>query len=284
MSTQGMSARGMSAKDAAVALVSLDPDHPGFRDPVYRARRHDIARLALATGPRDPIPRVNYTDAEHEVWRTVWDKLRPEHARHACRAYNEACAALALDHEHIPQLADINLHLSPRTGYTMRPVAGLVASRNFLGSLADGIFLSTQYIRHPSRPLYTPEPDIVHELIGHAATLYRPEFADLNRLFGRAAARAPESALVLLERLYWYTVEFGVIDEDGEPKAYGAGLFSSFGELGGFARSAFLSDFDADEAAARPYDPTDYQSVLFVIPSFASLTASLHRWFDSHIL
>ena len=156
-------------------LVRLDPDHPGFRDaglpgPAQRDRPH---RPGLQAG--QPVPRIDYSEEEHAVWRAVWEKLAPVHARHACRAYREARARLALDPRRIPQLADVNPLLKARTGFQMVPVAGLVTSRVFLGQLGQGTFLSTQYIRHASRPLYTPEPDVVHELIGHAASLCDPD-------------------------------------------------------------------------------------------------------------
>jgi phenylalanine-4-hydroxylase len=264
-------------------LVQLDPDHPGFRDPVYRARRNEIARVALAYTAGDPVPRVDYSDAEHAVWRAVCEKLAPVHERYACREYRASCALLALDRMRIPQLVDVNAIVQPRTGFRMIPVAGLVASRTFLTQLANRTFLATQYIRHESRPLYTPEPDVIHELIGHAASFSQPTLARLNYLFGQAAARADDTAITELERVYWYTAEFGLVAEDGAPKAYGAGLLSSFGELGRFEASASLRPFDPVAAAARPYDPTDYQAVLYVVPSLDELTTTIERWLASRI-
>jgi phenylalanine-4-hydroxylase len=264
-------------------LVKLDPDHPGFRDPVYRSRRNEIARIALEYVLGDPVPRVEYTEQEHAVWRTVWEHLAPVHARYACEAYKEGCALLALDHSRIPQLADVNAVLGPRTGFRMIPVAGLIASRAFLSNLGHKIFLSTQYIRHASRPLYTPEPDVVHELIGHAATFSHPTLARLNRIFGEAAARASDSMITVLERLYWYTVEFGLVEEGGKIKAFGAGLLSSFGELGRFEAEAFLKPFDPEEAAQRPYDPTDYQAVLYIAPGLEEVTTQIERWLSARL-
>jgi phenylalanine-4-hydroxylase len=259
-------------------IVRLDPDHPGFRDPLYRARRNEIARIALQYRLGTPIPRIEYASEEHAVWQTVWEKLAPVHERHACRAYLEACAQLPLDHHRIPQLADVNPLLRERTGFQMVPVAGLVASRAFLGQLGSSVFLATQYIRHASRPLYTPEPDVVHELCGHAASFCIPTLARLNRVFGRAAARATDEQITLLERLYWYTLEFGLVEEGGVPKAFGAGLLSSFGELGRFDSAAAIRPFDPDEAADRPYDPTDYQAVLYVVPSLQAAADTIESW------
>jgi len=262
-------------------LVVLDQDHPGFRDPVYRARRNAIARIALEYVVGQPVPRIDYDESEHAVWRTVWEKLTPLHDRYACREYLASRNRLALDRTHIPQIADVNLQLEPQTGFRMIPVAGLVSSRVFLSQLAQRMFLSTQYIRHPSQPLYTPEPDVVHELVGHACTLCDPTLAGLNRMFGEAASHVDESTLAQLERIYWYTMEFGLIQQDGASKAYGAGLLSSFGELERF-HVADIRPFDPDEAAQRPYDPTTYQAVLYQVPDFASLTADVRAWLAAH--
>ena len=260
-------------------LVALDRDHPGFRDAVYRRRRGLIARAALAFEEGQPIPNIDYTDEEHAVWQTVWQKLSPVHARFACREYLDGLAHLPLQQDRIPQLSDVSAHLVRASGFRMLPVAGLVTSQFFLTQLSRQVFLSTQYIRHSSRPLYTPEPDLVHEVIGHAVSLSNPQLAALNQRFGQVAAQAPAERIFELERLYWYTVEFGTVLENGKPKAYGAGLLSSFGELGRFATNAFLRPFDVESATAHAYDPTDYQKMLFFVPSLAFLRERLDRFF-----
>ncbi|MCZ6599067.1 MAG: phenylalanine 4-monooxygenase [Planctomycetota bacterium] len=259
-------------------LVRLDPDHPGFRDPVYRARRNEIARIALEYETGDPVPEVAYTDEEHGVWREVWRHLGLLHERWACREYMAYARRLDFDRSRIPQLADLNPLLQRATGFEMEPVAGLVSARTFLEYLSRRIFLSTQYIRHPSTPLYTPEPDVVHELVGHAASLMHPGLADLNEALGRAALAAEDGTLVALERIYWYTLEFGAVEEEGEVKAFGAGLLSSFGELGRFGTEAELVPWDLDRMAATPYDPTDYQPLVFVGPSYREMVAELLAW------
>jgi phenylalanine-4-hydroxylase len=262
-------------------LVKLDPDHPGFRDPVYRARRNQIARLALEYHAGEPAPVVDYTNAEHAVWRTVWEHLAPLHGTNAVTEWREGAAELDLDQRSIPQLIEVNEDLKASPGIEMLPVAGLISARGFLCSLGRGVFLSTQYIRHHSMPLYTPEPDIVHELIGHATSFFRPEIVRLTRLFGEAALKADEETLRQLERVYWYTLEFGVACEDGDVKAYGAGLLSSFGELGRFASHAELKPFDLSEIARTNYDPTNYQKALFVAPSFSEMEKRVGGWLES---
>jgi phenylalanine-4-hydroxylase len=261
-------------------LVELDADHPGFADAQYRSRRNQIARIAIDYR-EGAVPRVPYSPEEHQTWRTVWEQLGPLHESLACGGYLDAARVVRLDREQVPQLADVNETLARTSGFAMRPVAGLVGDRTFLGYLAHGTFLATQYMRHPSRPLYTPEPDVVHELIGHAATFCEPGFVALNRAFGRAAQRVDAETLARVARLYWYTLEFGVVRERGAVKAFGAGLLSSFGELSGFLERAELRGFDPAEIAETPYDPTDYQRVLFLAPSFGEMSERVVEWLDA---
>ena len=155
---------------------------------------------------------------------------------------------------------------------------GLVKVRTFLSLLGDGVFPSTQYIRHHSRPLYTPEPDVVHELIGHMASLAHPGIADANRTMGRAARDASETELARLEHVYWYALEFGLCEQGGDLKAVGAGLLSSAGELGAIEDGPELRGWDLDAIAATPYDPTRMQPHLFVAPSFDRLTHDVIEW------
>lgn len=247
---------------ASMELVELDRDHPGFRDPVYRARRNAIARVAMEYRPGEPVPDTPYTTVEHGVWRHVWDHLRPVHRRKACGRYRAALAQLELPTETIPQLSEVNEQLVGT--FQLQPVAGLVTPQRFLTGLAQGVFYSTQYVRHHGTPLYTPEPDVIHELVGHAPLLQDPLFAEVNRAFGRAAQRSGPVQMEALIRLYWYTVEFGVVREEGAIKAYGAGLLSSFGELERIDTAPELRPFDVARIAVTDYDPTDYQPVLFL--------------------
>jgi phenylalanine-4-hydroxylase len=262
-------------------LVRLDPDHPGFRDPAYRERRNEIARLAFEYRDGDPAPLVPYTDEEQEVWRRVWENLSPLHGSRAVRVWRAAAGELALDERRVPQLAEVNDRFRGVAPVEMLPVGGLISARGFLSALGRGVFLSTQYMRHHSRPLYTPEPDVVHELVGHATSFMAPEVVHLSRLFGEAAALAdPADPLGVqrLERVYWYTLEFGVAREGEDVRAYGAGLLSSAGELEGFDRRATLAPFDLERMAQTPYDPTDYQKILFVAPSFERMVREVEDW------
>src|SRR5215212_9172296 len=244
------------------AIVKLDPDHPGFRDHAYRVRRNAIAQIAMTYRPGSPIPAAPYTDLEHGVWQTIWKALGLAHHEHACAEYLECLERLDFDSDRIPQLDEVSQKVEAISGFRLEPVAGLVEPRVFLESLAHGVFLSTQYIRHHSTPLYTPEPDVAHEIIGHAVTLADPRLAALNRLFGAAVKRTRSaSALDQLSRVYWFTIEFGVLREGGRLKAYGTGLLSSAGELEAM-RGAELRPLDLEAASRQEYDPTRFQPVL----------------------
>jgi len=262
------------------AIVQLDPDHPGFRDLEYRKRRNVIAQIAMEYVPGTPVPDAPYTPEEHEVWREVWRSVDLAHQKHACSEYMRYRALLDLPRDTIPQLEDVSARVQKLSGFRLEPVGGLVLPKVFLSTLGDGVFLSTQYIRHYSTPLYTPEPDVVHELIGHAAMLASPKFAHLNRLIGAAAQRTEsEEALERLGRVYWYTIEFGVLREGSEVKAYGAGLLSSAGELEAMPK-AELRPFVLEEMQALSYDVTRYQPVLFCADSFEQMYESLGAFFE----
>lgn len=263
------------------SIVELDPDHPGFKDAEYRARRNVIARIALGYRPGNPIPPAPYTDEEHGVWRTIWNALRPAHQAHACKEYLGCLERLDFSHDQIPQLDEVSRKVEVISGFRLEPVAGLVEPRVFLESLANGVFLCTQYIRHYSTPLYTPEPDVAHEIIGHAVTLASPQFADINRLFGQAVKRTKDKEnLDRLARVYWFTIEFGVLREDGRVKAYGTGLLSSAGELQEM-HHAELRPLDLEVALRQDYDPTHYQKALFCAESFREMEDMLREFLTS---
>jgi phenylalanine-4-hydroxylase len=260
------------------AIVQLDPDHPGFRDQEYRARRNRIAKIAMEYKPGLAIPDAPYTPQEHEVWRVICDALEPAHQQHACAEYLGCVERLDLPRERIPQLREVSAKIEALSGFRLEPVAGLVAPRVFLESLASGVFLSTQYIRHYSTPLYTPEPDVVHEVIGHAVTLASERLAELNRLVGEIVKRTTSTeALERLARVYWFTIEFGVLSEDGRVKAYGTGLLSSTGELEAM-HEAELRPLDLEAAARQDFDPTKYQPILFCAASFEEMYSTLHEY------
>jgi phenylalanine-4-hydroxylase len=249
--------------DGDEVTVHLAHDHPGANDPAYRDRRNEIAAAALAWRPGEPPPRIAYTDAEQEVWRTVCRELAPKHRTYAVREYREALERVALPTDHVPGLDEVSARVAPLSGWRYVPAAGLVPLREFYGSLADRVFHSTQYVRHPDVPLYTPEPDIVHEVIGHGHLLATPTFGALHRLAGAATRRLRDEENVrFLSRVFWFSLEFGVVIEEDELRAYGAGILSSYGEIEEF-RGMEHRPLDLVEMGTADYDITHYQPVLY---------------------
>lgn len=282
--SRSLNLRPSDANGATVPdLVELDRDHPGFRDPAYRERRNRIAALALAYKPGDQLPMVPYEPHEVDVWGTALAHLAPMHEKLACPEYLAAAPVLGFRGDHVPSFEEVNARLAPVTGFRLEPVAGLVTPRQFMERLADRVFLATQYIRHHSAPLYTPEPDVIHELIGHGPMLADKDFAELNRLFGEVTLRADEVLVEKLIRLYWYVIEFGVYGRPGAYGVIGAGLLSSFGELGRFSEKADLRPFDVEAICGTPFDPTDYQGTLFVAESPEQVKRDLGNWLRAAI-
>lgn len=253
----------VSRGDDGEVTVHLAHDHPGANDPVYRRRRGEIAAAALEWNPGDPSPAITYTDDEQNVWRTVMREIAPKHHRLAVTEFREALERVDLPRDRVPGLDEVSARIEPISGWRYVPAAGLVPLREFYGSLERRVFHSTQYVRHPDVPLYTPEPDIIHEVLGHGHLLATPTFGELHRLAGIATNRLrDEDNLRFLSKVFWFSLEFGVVIEDGELRAYGAGILSSYGEIDEF-RTMEHRPIDLVEMGTADYDITAYQPVLY---------------------
>jgi phenylalanine-4-hydroxylase len=265
-------------------INNLALDHPGANDAEYRTRRDFIASLSkrFREDPQHRIIDVEYTPEEQRVWQIVATKLEEIQAKRASSFYLEAKKKLGISTERIPQLSEMNRRLGELTGFHLAPIEGLVETRGFLSWLEHRTMLCTQYIRHTSRPEYTPEPDIVHEAIGHIPNFTNPDFADFSQSIGRGARIATDEQLEELGRLYWFTVEFGLVQEGDEMKAFGAGLLSSFGELeNAFTDNVERRPFDLKEVINQDYDYSDMQPILYVIPSYAYLKEATRKYIES---
>lgn len=217
--------------------------------------------MALSYKIGEPIPEWNYDEQDLATWAYCYDELIELFKTNACKEFNWTIAEfqqeIGLCRNKIPQLETISQFLQGRTGWRLKPVGGLLTQREFLNGLAFRVFHSTQYIRHHSAPGYTPEPDIVHELLGHAPMFAHKEFGEFSQEIGLASLGASEIEITRLAALYWFTIEFGLCKEDGEYKAYGAGLMSSVEEI---------KYCVSDEPEHRPLVPSDVAQNYTVIP------------------
>ena len=273
------------------AGADLEADHPGFSDPDYREQRARIDQIARDYRHGQTIPRIEYSAEEANTWRVVFETLREQHHHFACQEYQQIMAELEglglYRTDQVPQAQDISDFLQSRTGFQLRPVAGLLNSRDFLNGLAFRVFFSTQYLRHHSRPTYTPEPDVCHELIGHAPMFADPAFADFSQEIGLASLGASDAEIERLARCYWHSVEFGVISTNKGIKAYGAGLLSSSGELeyacagyrpaGDSETRPEIRDWIPEAAAEQDFPITEYQPVYFAAQSLNQARQSMRE-------
>lgn len=265
----------------SAAVLELPTDHPGFSDRRYVDRRNHIAEMSTKVPFGSRPPEIEYTSTENDVWSAVVSALSVLHDDYAVGEYRRAAARLDLPTDKVPQLAEVSDRLTELSGWRLCAVPGLVSSAEFFGALADRCFPSSQYVRHASVPFYTPEPDVIHELIGHANSLASPRIAGLYERAGQVAVGLSDPRLAeWLGRVFWFTLEFGVATEDGAPRTYGAGLLSSFGEITHF-RDADLRQFDPDAMGKfDDYEISTFQEVLYTAASFDDAEARLLRFFD----
>lgn len=227
---------------------------------------------------------AGYSAENQRTWQTLYDRQMAYLPRHASRIYLEGARSIALVRDQIPDLARINARLGPLTGWRSRAVPGYVPAKGFFACLARREFPTTIVIRPVDSIGYLPQPDIFHDIFGHVPLHADASFGEFLHTYGRAALCTDDPAHTeRLARLFWFTVEFGLIQEAGELKLYGSGLISSPEE----ARHALDSDavervpFDLERVCASPFEIDHFQPLLFVLESFEQLRDAMNRYAQS---
>lgn len=263
-----------------VAELELEPGHPGLGDLAYVARRKELFNLCRhyrldRLGP----PLIDYTPEETRIWRDVSPKLAELHQKHASSIYLQAKKALGISQTEIPQLRALSEQLMQATQMHLVPAEGPLPYRTFYSYIGERGFPVTQFLRHGSHPEFTPEPDMIHDCLGHVPPLTNRDYAELLTLIGKAASTTEHAEQVLaLKRFSWFSIEFGLIEEQGEIKVFGAGILSSTGEIPFSLSSAVRRrPFVTEDVIETDYDPSRMQDQLFIIPSFAFLRSEIEK-------
>jgi phenylalanine-4-hydroxylase len=259
--------------------LELEPGHPGLGDEEYIRRRKQLFALCRKhrverLGP----PLIDYTAEETRIWRGVSPELDELHQKYASEIYLKAKRDLAITPAEIPQLRYLSQRLERETNMHLVPAEGALPYRTFYEYIADRGFPVTQFIRHGSHPEFTPEPDMIHDCLGHVPPLMNRDYAELLTLIGKAASTTDRGDQVLaLKRFSWFSIEFGLIEEAGQTKVFGAGILSSTGEIPNslFSKDVTRRPFVTDVVIATDYDPSRMQDNLFVAPSFTFLRREL---------
>jgi phenylalanine-4-hydroxylase len=251
-------------------IDDLPIDHPGIKDQNYVQKRKLIAQNAIDSQVQNKVLDIEYDKQDLGTWKWEIENIKTLHDQFACQTYLTNKSKMPFDTFHVPQISEINKVIRQYQDFELFPVSGLLDGLDFLGALADNRMFCTQYLRHHSKPEYTPESDLIHELIGHSPMFLDSEYCELSREFGRIAKRIKDPAIGdKLGALYWFSVEFGLIRENGQIKAFGAGVLSSKQEIGNIFvdKQTKISDFTLEAILASTYDYYNIQNQYFVIDS-----------------
>jgi phenylalanine-4-hydroxylase len=211
-----------------------------------------------------------YSAEQHSVWAELVGRRMPDLEKHACEEYLQGFEQIGLRADSIPNLAEVNGRLRPRTGWNATPVSGFLPAGAFFEMLAAREFPTTTWLRSRTALEYTPEPDIFHDVFGHVPMHAHPVFADFLEHYGQVcAALSDPEAVERMGRFFWFTVEFGVIRQKGEIKLYGSGLISSHGESGYVIRGGpEIRPFNLDDILNQSFSTSEMQRVLYAVDSF----------------
>ena len=214
-----------------------------------------------------------YTPEQHATWAELVGRRMPQIEAYACEEYLQGFQQIGLRTDLIPNLADVNRRLRPRSGWRATPVSGFLPPDAFFAMLAARQFPTTTWLRSRESLAYIPEPDIFHDVFGHVPMHAHPVFADFLQHYGAVcAALTDKDALEKMGRLFWFTVEFGVIRQKGGYRLYGSGLISSQGESTHVIEGRpEIRDFDVDQVLNQQFSTSEMQPVLYAVESFEQI-------------
>lgn len=222
-----------------------------------------------------------YTSENQETWTILFDRQMEYLAHNASNVYLRGAKAINLNRTRVPDLKDINARLGPVTGWQSKGVPGYIPAKGFFACLSRREFPTTIVIRPKESIDYLPEPDIFHDIFGHVPLHADLTFADFLQTYGKAAYQASDPRDVeRLARLFWFTVEFGLIREDGRIKVYGSGLISSPGESRHSLTSSDVDrrPFELERVCDTAFEIDHYQPILYVLESFEQLRDAMNTY------
>ncbi len=227
----------------------------------------------------DEITYPEYSSQDHETWKILYQRQCDLLASRACQEYLEGLKILNFPADKIPYLGDVGRKLQQSTQWQIARVPGLLFEGDFFSRLARRVFPSTDYIRPRHELDYTPAPDLFHDIFGHTPMITNPAFADFYQKIGEASLKAQGANRRRLERIYWFTVEFGLIMTPQGIRIYGNGIISSFAETRySLTEEVKKLPFDLEKMAEQEYDVWHMQPLLFVIESFPQLEQGFYEW------
>lgn len=215
---------------------------------------------------------IPYTDEEHSVWADLYARQIKIIEGRACQEFMDGLDILNLPTDRIPQPLEVSKTLMERSGWQVEPVPALINFDRFFRLLAERKFPAASFIRSRDEMDYLQEPDIFHEIFGHTAMLTNKAFANFTEAYGRAGVKATKEERVFLARLYWFTVEFGLLQTTDGVKIYGGGIASSPGET--------IYALESPEPLRRPFDPIDALRTPYRIDIFQTVYYILDRMDD----
>lgn len=225
---------------------------------------------------------ASYTEENHLAWSILYERRMETLGATGSRVFLDGAASIGIRKTSVPDLAEVNARLAERTGWAAVPVSGFLPAKEFFGCLAERRFPTTVSVRPMAQLDYLPEPDIFHDVFGHVPLHANPVFADFLQRFGQAAARAQtEEQVEAMARLFWFTVEFGLVHEDGAVKVYGSGLISSHGDAANaLGDNCDRRPFSLDAVLTQPFEIDRLQDVLFVVDDYAQLFEAVEQCAD----